>query len=478
MCSPASGSPRVPSSTSCRRSRTALIVVLLALAAAAPAGAGAPLLHACIDGTADALCGTVVVPESRDDPASTRTIALRVTVLPATSTPARDPVFFVTGGPGGVDYDVVSDIAAGLAPVNLHHDLVFVDQRGVGGSNPLTCAIPRGGTPAGSIAGCLRDSAADVRRYRSVDAADDLEDVRVALGYGQIDLLGGSYGATLVQVFLNRHPSSVRAAVMDGATLLDVPVFERWASSAQRALELVAKRCKAERPCASTFPHWYDRFPALLTRLSRHPVSVQLGRTTVSVDAAETADTVEDMTTSAYEAAVIPTTLALAERGKLERLAIEIAARRSPPQTSLPLMPLAVECTEPWARADPAAVWADAKSTYLRYSYPEEAAAQAKLCAAWPSIDTSDENWQRPQTNVPVLDLAGSADPKDPPQNVAGLQSAMPNGRVVVVPGQGHGVLLVGCVPRLVAAFLAAGSAENLDTACAQRVRPPSFFLR
>ena len=53
---------------------------------------------------------------------------------------------------------------------------------------------------------------------------DDLEAVRQALGYGKLNLYGISYGATAAQVFLRRHPGSVRTVVLDGATLLDVPV--------------------------------------------------------------------------------------------------------------------------------------------------------------------------------------------------------------------------------------------------------------
>jgi pimeloyl-ACP methyl ester carboxylesterase len=52
---------------------------------------------------------------------------------------------------------------------------------------------------------------------------DDVEAVRKALGYGTLDLYGGSYGATAPQVFVRRHPGAVRTVVLDGATLLDVP---------------------------------------------------------------------------------------------------------------------------------------------------------------------------------------------------------------------------------------------------------------
>jgi pimeloyl-ACP methyl ester carboxylesterase len=187
----------------------------------------ATLLAACVIGSVNAQCGSVTVPENRALPDGTQ-ISLRVAVLPATDKAHRrpDPLFFVTGGPGGVDYDEVPSVAGAFAAENAHRDIVFVDQRGVGGSNPLACAISTQTADLGALVrDCLGQVTADVTHYRTIDAVDDLEAVRRALGYGAIDVYGGSYGATLAQVYLRRYPASIRTLVLDGATLLDVPVF-------------------------------------------------------------------------------------------------------------------------------------------------------------------------------------------------------------------------------------------------------------
>ena len=80
-----------------------------------------------------------------------------MTVLPATVKAARrtDPLFYVTGGPGGVAFDEVSAIATAFAAINARRDIVFVDQRGVGGSNPLQCKLAAlTGTVADLVAAC------------------------------------------------------------------------------------------------------------------------------------------------------------------------------------------------------------------------------------------------------------------------------------------------------------------------------------
>ena len=72
---------------------------------------------------------------------------------------------------------------------------------------------------------------------------DDLDAVRAALGYRQLDVLRGSHGATAAQVYLRLHPSSVRTLILSGASALDVPFSFKPAVNAQRALDQLAKLC-------------------------------------------------------------------------------------------------------------------------------------------------------------------------------------------------------------------------------------------
>ena len=433
------------------------------------------LLAACVLGGVNAQCGTVTVPENRALPAG-RQIALQVAVLPATIARDRraDPLFYITGGPGGVDLKELPGIASAFVTINEHRDIVFVDQRGVGGSNPLSCRLASmEGTVAALVAECLGQVDADITMYRTPEAMDDLDAVRQALGYARIDLIGGSYGATAVQVYLNRHPDSVRAVVLDGATLLDVPVFEHWASSAQRALKLLDRHCRADSDCAKAFPHWFQRFPALLRRLAAKPVKVGA----VTIDAEVTAAAVHELTAYAEGAAVVPFVLARAEDARYAPLARQITLNlpRSP---AIDMMPLVIECTEPWAAADPARVAADAGGTYLAYSAPANAAGTAQICAELPKVDTSAEDWSAPRSNAPVLALVGGADPKDPIGNIAALPATMPNSKIVVAPAQGHGIATRGCLPLVIDRFLERGSPVGLDVSCVRITPIPAFRLR
>jgi hypothetical protein len=76
-----------------------------------------------------------------------------------------------------------------------------------------------------------------------------------------------------------------------------------------------------------------------------------------------------------------------------------------------------------------------------------------------------------------VVFLNGSADPADPPANVAAAPSTMPHGMVVTVPDAAHGVVTEGCLLTLVTRFIE--SAQPTDraswAACARPSSLPAF---
>ena len=83
---------------------------------------------------------------------------------------------------------------------------------------------------------------------------EDVAEVVRALGYEQVDVYGVSYGATAAQYLLAQHPELVRTAILDGGTLLDVPIFELWAPNGERSLRSILSRCATSPRCAPGVP--------------------------------------------------------------------------------------------------------------------------------------------------------------------------------------------------------------------------------
>ena len=81
-------------------------------------------------------CGYLTVPENRDQPDG-RQIQIAVARLKAAyAEPAADPVVWLTGGPGGSGLLDASGFAVAQPAVNADRDVIFVDQRGTGHSEP------------------------------------------------------------------------------------------------------------------------------------------------------------------------------------------------------------------------------------------------------------------------------------------------------------------------------------------------------
>ena len=165
-------------------------------------------LKPCVLQEINARCGTLVVPENRADP-NGRKIGLHIVVLPAVIKPAaKDAVTYLAGGPGGAATMEAASLSQQFSGLNRRHDILLVDQRGTGGSNAFSCPNPK--TPLVSAAqlraftrACLRAFGGDMRQYGTRMAMDDLDAVRAALGYRQLDVIGGSYGATAAQVYMS-----------------------------------------------------------------------------------------------------------------------------------------------------------------------------------------------------------------------------------------------------------------------------------
>jgi pimeloyl-ACP methyl ester carboxylesterase len=97
-------------------------------------------------------------------------------------------------------------------------------------------------------------------------------------------------------------------------------------------------------------------------------------------------------------------------------------------------------------------------------------------CAVWPKgVRATD--FRKPLTGtLPVLAISGEFDPVTPPRYADEVTRSLPNGRHLVLPGQGHSVLGIGCMPKLFAQFVEAADAKVLDAACLKRLKPTPPF--
>jgi len=464
--------------------------MLIALALAV-AWTPCQLTHPAGVATVAAQCATLRVPESAAQPAG-RQIDLFVARVPAVSArKAADPLFILAGGPGAAASEFYAGVAPAFARVNRDRDIVLVDQRGTGRSNALRCDFDDeamlGADDAQFLAQtsrCLEQVSAhaDVREYTTSVAVADLEQVRRALGYGQINLYGVSYGTRVAQHYLRRHGAQVRTATLDGVVPAEGILGPGIALDAEAALAQVLARCAGDDACRGAFGDPVVHYRALRSRLDERPAGVLLAaprtgeRVALEFGPAHLATVLRLSTYSAEQAALLP--LALHE-AHMHRNFVPLASQFLLMTDSLSGqmaygMHHSVVCTEdaPWfpeAQVDRAVL----ASTFIGARQLDGLAA---LCELWPR-GTIDVDLHAPlASEVPTLLLSGSADPVTPPAGAAQAAAGFTHSRQVVIQGFGHGQIGAPCVDRLLAAFVRRGAADGLDTACVERLRPMPFF--
>lgn len=520
---PGSGSRRRGASV-----RLAPLVVLLALPLAgcrstvdlAHVAARRPPLSPCqVEGTDERLlCGTYTVPEDRwADPARSaqsgqsgqsagqakggRTIDLRVVVVPARAArPEPDAIFFFVGGPGGS--------ATRRAPWHVddplreRRDLVFVDQRGTGGSNPLSCDLGAGGEgepgelreifPVEDVVACRESlsARADVRLYTTALAVDDIDEVRRWLGYERIDLVGGSYASVTVQTYLQRHPEAVRAAFSQAIISLEGSAIRDQARNAQETLDALLDACAADPGCGGAFPELRRELAELLERLERQPAPV-------AVTDPVTGEELRFDLRRDYLAEHLRRSLYFLDLARGLPMAIHLAhgggdgidggAPDYGPLTAMALlfdhgyggisdgMLLTVYCTEQMGTFDLDRALAEAETTVFGSFRLRQ---QIQACEHWP-VGPLPEGFHSPRTvDVPTLLVSGELDPINPARYGEAALAHLSRGRHLIVPEAHHGLsglVHAECVLGLQREFLERGSADGLDTSCLRTIHRQPF---
>ena len=442
-----------------------------------------------------ARCGTFEVFENRATK-SGRRIKLKVVVFPATGREkAANPLFYIPGGPGSSATEDAPYIAQQYAKVRERRELVFVDQRGTGGSNPLNCDLfnPQDLQsylgdyfPLEDVRKCREqlEPKADLRLYTTDIAMDDLDEVRAALGYGRINITGGSYGTRAAQVYLKRHGEHVRAVILHGVSPTGQLMPRDFPQHTERALNGVIDECAADAACRAAFPDLRAEVKTVLERLLRGPVEVELknAQTGESIPIKLSRDlageAVRYMLYQPDAASRIPLYIHSAARGDFAPLAKSaINYRRQIVATGSNGMYLSVTCAEdlPWIK--PGEGERNAAHTFLGdYRLRQQRAA----CALWPRGEIPKGYAEPTRAVVPALILTGQWDPVTPPAYGETAAKYLPNSLHLVVPHGGHGfggLEGLDCVQNLINDFVNRGTTSGLDTSCVKNIRRRGFPL-
>jgi pimeloyl-ACP methyl ester carboxylesterase len=446
-------------------------------------------------------CGYLVVPENRARPGSPL-IRLHVAVFRSRSAhPEPDPVLHLAGGPGSSSLGEADYIfRQGLDAILESRDFVLFDQRGTGYSQPrLDCPEREALTPdllEGSLTGEAEDQAVvdafqrchdrlvdagiDLSAYTSAASAADVNDLRQALGYGQLNLYAVSYGTRLALTILRDFPAAVRSAVLDSTYPPQVNLYTSLAPNAQRAFNLLFQNCSSDPPCSAAYPHLEAVFYALVDELNAKPVAIGLtaGGTEhrVQLDGDLLVDVLFVGLYNPLVTAAMPKMIFDVRRGDYtilrERLRLYF-------DTSTALgMQMSVQCGEeiPFSTPEDAIAAAQGVRPELANFFPASVQPLFTACQNWVSTPLDPRENQAAGSDLPALVLAGEYDPITPPDWGRMAANTLPHAYFYEFPGNGHWVTRSSSCARSMALAFWENPDVAPDSTCASSLGDLNFI--
>jgi pimeloyl-ACP methyl ester carboxylesterase len=464
-----------------------LLFVPILLSCAVGHAAALSLIPCSITGlTEPARCGALDVPENPQRP-NGRHLSIKVVVVPATGASVLpDPIAFLMGGPGEGAIENAADFATQFATLRKDRDLLLVDGRGTGQSGALHCDLYSTENPAASLRDlfpleavrrCERQLSqrADLTQYTYTHFAHDLEQVRLALGYGPLNLSAGSYGTRAAQVFMRAFPNSVRTAYLNSVVPVDIATPEPMASTSQVALETTLQACLADHDCKAAFPNLRAEFREMIVKLDSGQARVTLpgAKAAAVLSRGRVTEWFRSKLYRPYSATDLPWLIHRASLGDWDPIAAGILdnARDIDAGLSFGLF-FSITCNDdvPFVREENVP-----KTTFLAdYRLRQQAAA----CRVWPKV-ALPEGYRVPVTSkVPTMFVSGDEDGGTPLWFMEHASKGFSQYVAITQHGQGH-TERNECVGRMYEQFVRSGSVQELQASqCEQPIARPPFKTR
>lgn len=465
-----------------------------------------PLIPGVSDARLDGfVCGSLTVPLDRSVNGGP-TIDLQVAIAKALSPhPRSDPIIYLVGGPGGPAMLIGPALVA--EGWNSDRDVIVLNQRGTTFATPSAVCPALDAYSAAAISSPLTEPAVakqrvaavaachqklagqDLAAYDTVANAQDVGDLRVALGIAEWNVVGSSYGTDLALQVLRLAPEGIRSVVLDSVLPPSVNLVEQRWSAMKSASRAVFAACRVQRPCAVAYPNLQQEFDRLLVDLTIRPRRIQVANpaggapATVAIDGYALLTLLTAAASQPNGFASVPAMIHELANGGGQAAAKQLAAGSElPPGFNGYGLLYGVVCREFVPYTSRATVVAAAQR-----AFPQIPAALAALvpnlgvpfdeCSTWdvPPIDKSE--LIDVSSDVPTLMLSGSFDTQTPPADADRVARNLTRAIHDIIPGAGHVVSLgYPCAHTLIFSFL--DRLAEPDDSCLSTATVPPFTVK
>ena len=447
-----------------------LLLLLLTTTVCAQPKAGTPKIKPYVfendkKEKVDAEFGTLLVPESRSNPES-NLIELAFVRFKSTAKNPGPPIVYLAGGPGGSGIFTAKGSRFPLfMALREIADVIAFDQRGTGYSKPnLGCyeqlALPLDVAPTREAAikalrensrGCAsywRDiQRVDLTGYNTNESADDLDDLRKALGVNQISLWSISYGTHLAFAAMRRHPKSIHRAILAGTEGPDHTY--KLPSNIQKHLEDLAAVIKADSEVGKEVPDFLGLMKSVFDRLDAKPETVEITdqRTKLKVKVIVNKFVMQYIVANNIGTTVtarFPALFYRASKGDFTNPAqVWLNQSRSEIGSAMSYM---MDCASGQTAARRELIEREAKGTLLEdifnFPFPD-------VCTEWNAPDLGDEFRAPLKSDVPVLFISGTLDARTPISNAEEYRKGFSNSTHMIIEGAVHSDPLFLSSPKI-----------------------------
>jgi pimeloyl-ACP methyl ester carboxylesterase len=363
-------------------------------------------------------------------------------------------------------------------------DIILFDQRGVGLSQPaLECpefieaVFDLLDEPDPNVAAeaqfealmACRDNLLaeghDLSVFTTAQSAADVNAIREALGYDEVNLYGGSYGSFLAQAVMRDYPDGVRSAVIESVYPLEASlIMDAPQRGAKMSLRLLAA-CEEDADCNSAYPDIQGVLFDLIEQLNDAPVPVTVtnpldGQSYAAVLSGD--DVYSILLSTFYQTPLIPAlpqAISDVARGDYALITQLSGARLMLYDLTSRGMMYSVLCAEDLIGRTPEELLARREELpeQLRGRIDPENAIRYGifgLCDNWP-VEEADPSIKEPLvSDIPTLIIAGEYDAVTPPEYARLVAEGLSNGYLFEIPAAGHGGDTTGdCAASIIAAF-------------------------
>lgn len=445
----------------------------------------------------EATCGFVTVPENRTIDNSP-TIDLAVVVAsPVGGATVEPPIVYLAGGPGGsglLDFaDDPDGWSSDFYPFLAERTLILVDQRGTGFSTPsLNCPEEEDVDEEDrldAVAACrnrLTAEGIDLTAYNNDENANDIADVVTALGYGQVDLWGISYGTRLGLGIMRDHPEIVRSATLDSVYPNDVNASIEESVASQWVLEQVFEACSLDSDCAAAYPDLEATYYDTVAALDASPLIDSEG---FDVDGFAMVDTTTGLLGDTFSLLLIPRLIydLNADDTSSYDFAFELTdeggfnkRQDGEDRTDSEGLFYSITCRDEFSFVDASTAEAEAAAQLdptIAEALYQGTADQYAVCDIW-SNGSADPIENEPVTSdIPTLLLAGTFDTATPPYWTQQAGETLSNSYYVEITNGGHSVTGTSeCAVEVMSSFLD-DPASAPNTSCVAGLELDLFFL-